>query len=193
MVEVGYPARVVDLDHHLGFWDELAVEGFVMTGTGVSDNHWTLPWVDFSNPFITWVFQDVPTRAGVVEQLHMGRAFFGHPGYFVGEHALLDVWSEHGAVMGQVMETDLDQVVHVETGYLEPGWSLALIVDGTVRETVVLAGDETDTVFHVERGDVHLIRAEVRTDDGITILISNPVYLVEPGEGDAYPAHRLAW
>ena len=193
MVEVGYPARIVDLAHHLGFWDDLAVEGWVMTGTGVSDNHWCLDWVEFSNPFITWVFQDVPTRAGVSEKLYQGRAFFGHPGYFVGEHALLDVWSEHGAVMGQVMETDLDQVIHVETSYVEMGWTLALIVDGDVRETVDLAGDETDTAFEVERADVRLIRAELIDDRGTTILVSNPLYLVQPGEADGYPPHRLAW
>ena len=191
LVEVGYRQRVVDLAHFLTFWDLLSDADVLVTGTGTNDQHWCSDWMEFPNPFLTWVFQDAPTRAGIAEQLAAGRAFFGDPGPFLGEVPLLDLWTEHGAVMGQVLETELDLVVHVETGYLEPGWTLALIVDGQLFDSVLLTGDETDTVFELTRGEVRTIRAQIADDEGMLILLSNPLYLRLPGEGREPPQIRL--
>ena len=184
-IEVGYQERVVDLEHHLLFWDELGKAGVFVTGVGTSDNHWTGDWMDpdglsGSNRYHTWVFLDEPSPEGIMEQVLNGRAFFGDPLPFLGEMPLLDLWSEHGADMGQVLASDLDQVVHVETGYLEPGWSLVLIADGDVLEDVDLTGSETDTVFVVPRGAHKFIRAEVRDADENRILVSNPLFLEMP-------------
>jgi len=156
-----------------------------VTGVGTSDNHWTGDWMDpdglsGSNRYHTWVFLDEPSPEGIMEQVLNGRAFFGDPLPFLGEMPLLDLWSEHGADMGQVLASDLDQVVHVETGYLEPGWSLVLIADGDVLEDVDLTGSETDTVFVVPRGAHKFIRAEVRDADENRILVSNPLFLEMP-------------
>ena len=184
-VEVGYLERVVDLEHHLLFWDELGKAGVFVTGVGTSDNHWTGDWMDGgglagSNRAHTWVFLDDPAPEGIMEQVLNGRAFFGDPLPFLGEQPLLDLWTEHGAVMGQVLTSDLDQVIHVETGYLEPGWSLALIADGEVLEDVALTGTEDDSVFVVERQAYKFIRAEIRDADGARILVSNPLFLEMP-------------
>ncbi len=184
LVEVGYRSRSVDLDHHLMFWDNLSDAGLYITGTGTNDHHWTSDWLDFLNPFVTWIFQDVPTRAGVTDELAQGRAFFGDPGPFVGQDPLLDVWTEHGAVMGQVLASDLDQVIHVETGYLEGGWSLELVVDGEVHTSVILDGTETDTVFELERGEIKTIRAQILDAEGTILLASNPLYLVMQEEAE---------
>ncbi len=191
LVEVGYRQRVVDLAHLLAFWDLLSDADVLVTGTGTNDQHWCSDWLEFPNPFLTWVFQDVPTRGGITEQLAAGRAFFGDPGPFLGEVPLLDVWTEHGAVMGQVLQTDLDQVIHVQTGFVEPGWTLALIVDGQLHDSVLLTGDETDTVFELPRGEVRTIRAQIANDEGTLILISNPLYLRLAGEGREPPSIRL--
>ncbi len=182
LVEVGYRARRVDLEHHLMFWDNISGAGYHVTGTGTNDHHWTTDWIEHANPFLTWVFQDTPTREGIADQLTQGRAFFGDPGPFLGQEAALDLWTEHGAVMGQVLVSDLDQVLHVHTGYLEGGWSLELVVDGEVFESILLAGDETDTVFELPRGDVRTVRAQIADEEGELILLSNPLYLVMPGE-----------
>ena len=184
LVEVGYRSRNVDLDHHLMFWDNLSDAGHYITGTGTNDHHWTSDWLDFLNPFLTWVFQDVPSRAGITDELAQGRAFFGDPGPFVEQEPLLDLWTEHGAGMGQVLASDLDQVVHVETGYLECGWSLDLVVDGEVHTSLLLDGSETDTVFELERGEIKTIRAQILDDEGTIILLSNPLWLVMPEEAE---------
>ncbi len=184
-VEVGYQARGVDLDHHLMFWDELGKAGVFVTGVGTSDNHWSGDWMagdldSGRNRYLTWVFQDVATAEGIMSQVEAGRAFFGDPLSFLGEQPLLDLWTEHGAIMGQVLASDLDQVIHVETGYLEPGWSLVLLGDGEVIDEVLLDGSEVETLFEVDRGDLTLIRSEVRDADGGRILISNPLFLEMP-------------
>ena len=180
LVEVGYPAREVDLEHHLQFWDALSAAGHHLVGVGTSDHHWTDDWLTIPNPFVTWVFLDVPDRAGVAAQLTSGRAFFGDPAAFLGGEPLLDLWSEHGAVMGQVLASDLDQAIHVQTGTIEPGWSLELVVDGEVTRSVTLAGDETDTVFELPRGTITTIRAQLRDDEGTLVLLSNPLWLERP-------------
>ena len=182
LVEVGYRARRVDLDHHLRFWDNISGAGYYITGTGTNDHHWTTDWIEHANPFLTWVFQDTPAREGITDQLTQGRAFFGDPGPFLEQAPLLDLWTEHGAVMGQVLVSGLDQVLHVETGYLEGGWSLELVVDGEIHESVLLAGDETDTVFELPRGEVRTVRAQIADEEGLLILLSNPLYLAMPGD-----------
>jgi hypothetical protein len=180
LVEVGYPRRGVDLEHHLLFWDRLALEGHTMVGLGTNDHHWASDWLEHANPFVSWVFLDVPDRAGIADQLGRGRVFFGDPGPFVGERPLLDLWSEHGAVMGETLSSDLDQVLHVQTGHVEGGWSLELVVDGEVTDSVLLAGHEDDTVFVLPRGDVRLVRAQIVDEDGAPILLTNPIYLERP-------------
>ena len=192
LVEVGYLEREVDLLHHLRFWDTLGRAGLTVTGVGSSDNHWANDWLDFVDPYVTWVYQDLPTRGGIADELAVGRAFFGDPGPFVGNEPLLDLWSEHGAVMGQVLATDLDQILHVETGYLDPGWTLALVVDGEDYSTIELAGDEVDTVVWLPREEYEVVRAEVRDHDGVPILISNPIYLVTAEDTDDVDPTRLA-
>ena len=184
-VEVGYQARGVDLEHHLMFWDELGKAGVFVTGVGSSDNHWTGDWMDGElnsgrNRYLSWVFQDVATPEGIMQQVESGRLFFGDPLPFLGEQPLLDLWTEHGAVMGQALASELDQRIHVETGYLETGWSLALIGDGEVLDELTLEGTESETLFEVARGELRVIRAEVRDTDGGRILISNPLFLEMP-------------
>ncbi len=180
LVEVGYPRRIVDLEHHLMFWDLLALEGYPLVGLGTSDHHWYSDWWEFSNPFVSWVFLDAPDRARIVDQLERGRAFFGNPVAFGDEQPLLDLWTEHGAVMGETLVSDLDQVLHVETGYLEVGWAVELVVDGDVSQSVLLAGDEVDTVFELPRGDARVVRAQLLDDNGVIVLVSNPIYLEMP-------------
>ena len=184
-VEIGYLSRVIGLQDYLLFWDELARGGLYITGVGTSDNHWAGDWMDDSmiggkNRGLTWVFLDDPAPEGIMEQLANGRAFFGDPLPFVGEEPLLDLWTEHGATMGQVFVSDLDQVIHVETGHVEPGWSLALVGDEGDLDEITLAGGETDTEFEVDRDVLTFIRAEIRDADGATILVSNPLYLEMP-------------
>ena len=188
LVEVGYRARVLDLPHLLMFWDRLAAAGYPLTGVGTTDHHWASDWLDSPNPFQTWVFLDEPSRGGIADQLGAGRAFFGDPGPFVGQDPLLDLWTEDGAVMGQVLATEADQVLHVETGTIDPGWTLRLVVDGDEVETRMLEGDETDTVFELPRGDAGTVRVELLDLDGVPILLSNPLYLVWPG--DEVPPRR---
>ena len=190
-VEVGYRERSVDLEHHLMFWDALSDAGHHLTGVGTSDNHWATDWFEVANTFVTWVYQDTPTRGGISAEIEQGRCFFGDPGPFVGHSPLLDLWTEHGAVMGQILVSGLHQVVHVETGYLEGGWSLDLVVDGEVAESVLLTGDETDTVFELARGDMRTIRAVIADADGEIILASNPLYLAEPGEDIPRESRRV--
>ncbi len=180
LVEVGYVKRMVDLEHHMAFWDAMAVEGYPMVGVGTSDNHWANDWLDYANSHVTWVFLDEPSRAAVADELSRGRAFFGDPGPFERRLALLDLWTEHGAVMGETLVSDLDQVVHVETGYTKQGWTLELVVDGFVAEVVPLEGIETTFVFELPRGTMQLIRAQIRNEQGMGILMSNPIYLEMP-------------
>jgi len=189
-VEVGYQARVLGVVDYLRFWDELGRVGLLVTGVGVSDNHWAQDWADAANTWVTWVYLDVPDEDGIADAIQRGRVFFGDPIVFAGHDPLLDIWSEHGIVMGQADRTWMDQRIHVETGYLEPGWTLALVVDGEDFDTVTLVGDETDTVFDLPREYHRVVRAEVRDLDGNPILVSNPFYLLTPNTPITIPAHR---
>ena len=188
-----YPRRMVDLEHYLIFWDQLASHAFLITGVGTSDQHGARDWSTNAAPYVTWVFLDVPSREAIMDDVQRGRAFFGDPYPFVGQQASIDLWSEHGAVMGQVVVGDLDHVIHVEVGYVEPGWELALVVDGITVETTILDGSEQEVVCDVARSDaeVQTIRAELRDLDGTSILMSNPIYLV--AEGTAVAEDRLAY
>ena len=184
-VEVGYLSRVLDLEHYLVFWDALSRGGLYITGVGTSDNHWVGDWMDDStlggkNRGLTWVFLDNPSPTGIMEQVANGRAFFGDPLPFLDREPLLDLWTEHGAAMGQVLISDLDQVIHVETGYVEPGWTLAIVGDDGDLDEITLDGTEIDSVFVVVRADLHFVRSELRDADGATILVSNPLYLEMP-------------
>jgi len=193
-VEVGYLARGLDLAHHMDLWDLLGLHGVFVTGIGSSDHHWATDWVEFTNPFLTWAFMDTPDQMGLAEEVRGGRVFFGNMGYFIDEEPLLDLWSEHGAVMGQVLESDLPQVIHVETGYVEPGWELVLLVNGVDQGWVLLEGTETDTVFELDPvEDLSVIRAEIRTAWDEPILLSNPLWVVGSEYEGAIPAERLAY
>jgi len=192
-VEVGYRERGgVGLEQHLLFWDLLSSAGYYVTGVGTGDLHHVDDWLDVPNPFLTWVFLDELERGAVAEQVARGRVFFGDLGAFVGRDPMLDLWSEQGAVMGQVLASDLDHVVHVETGYVEAGWELQLVVDGQIAQHVVLDGDEQDTVFTVSREDVTTIRAQLCDGDGTIVLLTNPLYLVETAAAADVPPLRQA-
>ncbi len=189
-VEVGYRARVVDLDHHLLFWDGLSEERLFVTGIGTSDHHKAQDWLSIRNPFLTWVFLDTPTEADVTAEIEAGRAFFGDPAPFVGEQPLLDLWTESGAVMGQVLRGDDPLVVHVELGYLEAGWTLALVVDGELYDAIVLDGAESELAFGIDRAHHRFVRAELWDEDDRPILISNPIYTVPEGWRGIIPPAR---
>ena len=189
-VEVGYQARVLGIEDYLWFWDGLGAIGLLITGVGVNDGHWVRDWADAANTWVSWVFLDVASEDGIADAIQAGRVFFGDPIVFAGQDPLLDLWSEHGLVMGQAERTLLDQRIHVETGYLEPGWTLTLMVDGEEFDSVTLVGDETDTVFDLPREQHRVVRAEIRDLDGVPILVSNPIYLLTPGAPIAIPAHR---
>jgi hypothetical protein len=178
ILEVGYRDRGgATLADHLWLWDQAALGGLRLVGTGVSDSHGGKDnrWRGTANNFVSWIWAAEPTKARFIEGLRRGRVFFGDLERFDGE---LDIVAEDGSRMGATVASG-KQVTRVQL--------IALGLEGSESIVVVEAGRRTST-YPAQREDFRLwhklrlpeeggtfVRFEVHDDSG-AIACSNPVY-----------------
>jgi hypothetical protein len=183
ILEVGYRDRGgATLDDHLWLWDQAALAGLRLVGTGVSDSHGGKEnrWRGSPNNFVSWIYAAVPDKAHFIAGLRAGRVFFGDLERFDGE---LDLVTASGERMGATVVTDAALVrVELIARGLKGGERIVVVESG--RRTSTYAAPGTD--FR-QGHDVHLaaaaatfVRFEVHDDTG-PIALSNPIHFLRPG------------
>jgi hypothetical protein len=217
VLEVGYRRRGgMDLVHHLDLWDALTGNAIWLTANGVTDSHgrghWNLyGWgpseagLSTIDNFVTWLFAEELTEAGLVQAMKRGRACFGDPYRWDGE---LDLRTLDGFRMGQVVATDRDEhdvVVEVTNvpidvqvrfrqgeiredppaAYRNVNWLRdellpAAVIGGVFRDTVTV-----DTALP------SFVRVEVTNAEGGELVYGNPLHFVRNVPARGIPAERI--
>jgi hypothetical protein len=181
ILEVGYRKRGGrELDDHLWVWDELALEGLHLVGTGVSDSHGgpDQRWRTSANNFLSWIYARSPEKAALIEGLRAGRVFFGDIVLFDGT---LDLVSAAGHRMGQIVVTDRDtDDVAIEIDGLSAGDAVAVVESGRKTETIVAksASLRASRTVRLDPEQPTVVRLEVRGADGTVKVLSNPITFV---------------
>jgi hypothetical protein len=197
LLEVGYRDRGGhDLADHLWVWDRLAEADLFPVGTGVSDSHGgpEQRWTGGGNDLVSWVLAPTPSAADLVAGLAAGRVAFGDLERFDGR---LDLESERGFRMGQVLVTDRAEVrvraVVEGVGELVPHWVGDFLEGGEAPA----AGERSGEVLELPPLTVPLqgrerarVRLELRTDRGAAQAFSNPLQLLRAVPAAGLPAAR---
>jgi len=182
LLEVGYTARGLGLEHHLALWDCLGALGYTVTGIGTGDHHFALPWLDRSNRYVTWVMAHDTQEESLLTALHAGRAFFGDPVEALGRDLSMDLRAQtlsgERAAMGHVLQgLEAHDTVTIEAlveGLIE-GDELRWVVDGEVVR--VDAGPLNTSLIDLTPAEWTFARVEVWTPTGAPLMFSNPIYL----------------
>lgn len=182
ILEVGYRDRGgADLDDHLWLWDQAALAGLRLVGTGVSDSHGGAEnrWRGSANNFVSWIYARAPDKRGLIEGLRAGRVYFGDLERFDGT---LDLVVDSGERMGATLRTERSsiEVELVATG-TRAGQSLVLVESGVRTQTLPITGD---SIRHAVRLALpaegpSFVRFEVHDESG-PIALSNPVHFLKP-------------
>lgn len=195
ILEVGYRDRGGHpLADHLWVWDQLALSGLFLVGTGVSDSHGgpSQRWRTDQNNFVSWIYARSPAKEDLIAGLRAGRVFFGDIVLFDGT---LDLTTARGARMGQIVvrapEIASEQV-EVKIDGLAAGDSVRLLVSG---EEVARWTAEGAPLTHTH--DVALdptrptvVRVEAYAADGTAKVLSNPITFVREEPPAGIPAAR---
>lgn len=187
LLEVGYRDRAgASLSDHLWVWDQAALAGLRLVGTGVSDSHGgpDARWRTSPNNFISWVYAQEPTKAALIEGLRAGRVFFGDLVLFDGD---LDLVTDTGQRMGAEVETDRDELkVRLMARGLRGGERVQVVLGGEVVRTFSVTGPSfhrSITVAPGERGT--FVRFEIYDAEDRAVAFSNPIYFLRPYPSDA--------
>ncbi len=187
LLEVGYRDRGgASLADHLWVWDQLALAGVRLVGTGVSDSHGSPigRWRGTANNFLSWIHADAPTKEALIEGLRRGRVFFGDIEQFDGT---LDLFTPEGWRMGDEVFTDrLEVELGVRLTGLRGRATLVVLRDGERVWSRPLKRGDVQLVAPVTlpAGSDSSVRVELRSPDRDTFLLSNPIWFprVDPGE-----------
>ncbi len=181
LLEVGYRQRERPMPDHLWVWDQLALNSLYYTGLGVSDSHGADPAGVLTNPTFSmtqFIYADTAGESDLADALRAGRTYFADPVIYNGT---MDIETDRGALMGQVVVTDRPSVrstIHL-TG-LTPGDTARVIDSGNLAVAVPVATPEIDLTANttVNQTTGSFVRAEVHsTVNGRTEkAYSNPVY-----------------
>ena len=196
LLEVGYRDRGGHpLRNHLWLWDRLALEGGLYPiGIGTSDHHGgpepPAPPESAAEPnnFVTWVHARSPGELDLLEGLRAGRVTFGDPTRFQGS---LELATDHGHVMGQIVLTDRLEL------------ELELAIDGLAATDRVIVVETGELARFLDAGEAPFrarealelpegnafVRVEALARDGTALVCSNPIHLVrEAPAGGLDPA-----
>ena len=197
LLEIGFPyGRYMPLECHTRLWDNLALGGLILTGYGATDSHsaWE-GWYDkndpgfkngvprgekmFKNTFVTWFGVESgkePCEADFVDAMKRGNGYTATPMLIKGG---VDFKTESGLPMGSIIiSNDKDPIrVKFTMENAHRDWRLVWIENGQRVEEIPLCdgGFEADYDF-IPKKDISLVRAEIYDEDGILILLTNPIY-----------------
>ncbi|MFN0150256.1 MAG: hypothetical protein ACKVU1_06025, partial [bacterium] len=192
LIEIGYPARGLSIDHFLALWDSLWCAGILIPGNGVSDSHDnTLGWRDGNN-FLTWIWARSPSRDDLLAGLRAGEIAFGNPALFAGD-AMFTTSDGHtmGAIVEGARENDRHEFRLTLRG-ADPSWNAIPVVRGVRGRPIPLAPRDgvAEIQFDAPTPPGTHVRCEVRDAAGAVILCTNPIAFVSEFPGEASAVRR---
>ncbi len=182
ILEVGYRSRGgASLDDHLWLWDQAALAGLRLVGTGVSDSHGGAEnrWRGTPNNFVSWIYARAPDKRGLIEGLRAGRVYFGDLERFDGT---LDLVLDSGERMGATLHTARSSIeVELLATGTHAGQSLVLVESGTRTRTFPVTGDSVrqGVTLALPDSGPSFVRFELHDESG-PIALSNPVHFLRP-------------
>lgn len=195
LLEVGYRSRGGhDLADHLWVWDQLALQGLRLVGTGVNDSHGGAPghWATTLNNYVSWIYAPTTERADLIAGLRGGRVFFGDITLFDGT---VDLETSHGHRMGQIVVTDETSVdVTLRADGVGSG-DLVRVVDAVGAVLTDSASDDswqTSVSLPLDPVQDTFLRFEIDDPQGTSKVHSNPVHFVRSVGAQGIPASRAA-
>ena len=191
LLEVGYVSRGGQrLYDHLWVWDKLASEGLSLIGTGVSDSHGGSEhrWRTGQNNFVSWVFAPSTDKADLIEGLRAGRVFFGDLLLFDGA---LDLLSDRGFAMGQIVLTDRDEVeVAIRAEGSRKNQSLHVIENGRHVDTLFIKGVEYAHTLTIDPVNPTVMRVELHDRQDLPRVFTNALNFLREAPPTGIPAAR---
>lgn len=191
LLEVGYEARGGHgISEHLWVWDQLAAEGLPIVGTGVSDSHGGVDhrWRDSANNFVSWIYAPSTDKADLIEGMRAGRVFFGDLTLFDGA---LDLLSDRGFAMGQIVLTDRDAVeVTIRAEDARLNQSLHVIRNGRHMDTLFVEGTEYTHILSITALEPTSMRVELHDRHDRPRVFTNHLHFVRQAPPAGIPAAR---
>jgi len=188
ILEVGYRDRAgADLADHLWVWDQLALAGQRLVGTGVSDSHGgpLERWSGRANNFVSWIYAPELSQAALLEGLRHGRVFFGDIERFDGA---LDMRTSAGDAMGRiVVSTDEKCSLVLRVEGAAAGDQLRVLFDGaeSLRMDLKQGSQELKYSHNLPASGSSFVRLELLDAAGEAKALGNPIYFVQPGQVSA--------
>ncbi|MBR4060372.1 MAG: CehA/McbA family metallohydrolase [Lachnospiraceae bacterium] len=192
LMEVGYPfgRRAFTQKSYLSLWDQLTEAGIILTGYGSSDNHSNkTKWYDGNN-FCNWLGVDVleaepVSEEAFVEAMKCGRIYMGNPVVLKGN---ICFETEEGLQMGSVITADDPkqcQNIRFFCDKAKVGWKFRLICNRqAVAEKIISAESfEFKYVMQPEKL-INFTRAELYDENGVCIMLTNPIHIWRKDLGD---------
>jgi hypothetical protein len=191
ILEVGYRDRGgASLADHLWLWDQAALAGLRLVGTGVSDSHGGPEgrWRATANNFVSWVYARAADKRSLIEGLRAGRVFFGDLERFDGT---LDLVLESGERMGARVRTARSSVglFLLATG-TRAGQRIVVIESGVPTQTLPVVGERFrhELELALPTGKSAFVRFELHEPSsgaepaggGDPIALSNPIHFLGP-------------
>jgi hypothetical protein len=204
VIEVGYASRGADLRGHLDLWDTLLSNGWLLTGSGVSDDHQgeVGTWTKMRNRFATGAWTVHLNETSLVSALAGGRAYCRE----LGTTPSLDLTVGGTARMGQVLvDPAASSQLDVQATALPAGSSVRVVqgsVDfagtaldptsatvATIAGSAFGAGGTASVVLDTKQST--FARVEVADTTGRIIAFSNPVWVLRQPPPGGVPADRV--
>lgn len=201
LIEVGFPAgrNGFSLEEYVTLWDLLSMGGLFLCGYGSSDSHRNNDgWFDGNN-FAAYIAAESSLQHPICEDIFVhsmkkGMVYTGNPIKIKGE---VRFETADGFQMGSVFKSEergeVDIVFYME--HTEPGWQFQLIENGDICFSESLNGGAFahTSLLRTGKTAVSFRRAAVYDENGMCILLTNPIYLVQTQEAAfAIPECRLA-
>jgi hypothetical protein len=181
LLEVGYRERGgASLDDHLWLWDQAALAGLRLVGTGTSDSHGGPDerWSGTPNNFVSWVYARSPDARSLIEGLRAGRVFFGDLERFDGT---LDLALDSGERMGATVRSERRAFeLELRATGTRRGQSVVLVESGVRTRTFAVEGADfvARCALALPPHGPAFVRMELH-DEGRPIALSNPLHFVE--------------
>ena len=186
LIEVGFPMgnNGFSINDYLLLWDMLSHAGLFLCGYGDNDSHRNdINWFGGNN-FAAYIGVDTNLKHPIdesyfTEALKKGRVYTANP---VKINGRISFNTKQGHQQGSVFDTKTISEVPIEfrAENTTPGWSFRLIENGHVIHTEKITGTEFtySSVLSEYETSISFQRAELYDENGICILLTNPIYLV---------------
>ncbi len=200
LLEVGFPTgrNGFSSNEFLLLWDMLSCGGMFLCGYGSSDCHRdNVNWYDGNN-FATYLgvesnLSHPVSEENFIEAMKKGRAYSGNPVKLRGK---ITFETKDGHQQGTVFDTQKTKSIDIVFNAKEtkPGWKFRLIENGLEAYSEIITSSEFtyNSILQCREETVNFQRVELYDENGICIMLTNPIYLVNTelfcGE---IPSYRL--